>query len=226
MSLLLLLQSAGGAPATNANAELASASGSAAAASVSLAVAAGLAEGAGSAAAAAASLGVPAGLTEGAGSAAASTTTLVSHPTAGLTEATGAALDASVTTSSAVNVQAELTTAAGSALEASILRPTWVSPANGSNMATSPVLVFTIPDVGSAAHFWMELDTAATFDTGNLQTIRSDQAQTGWQFWDDAQWQDVPVGGVAVDYAGNEARYTVQQPLAAGTWYRRVRAGV
>jgi hypothetical protein len=88
-----------------------------------------------------------------------------------------------------------------------------------------PELKFTIPDADTAQHFWLELDTAATFDTANLRTKRSDLDQTSWDYWDGDSWEPVPVGGVAVDYVGNEARYTVETPLASGTWYRRVKAG-
>jgi hypothetical protein len=92
-------------------------------------------------------------------------------------------------------------------------------------MSEVPELKFTIPSAATVQHFWLELDTAATFDTANLRTKRSDLDQTSWDYWDGDSWEPVPVGGVPVDYIGNEARYTVETPLAYGTWYRRVKAG-
>jgi len=102
--------------------------------------------------------------------------------------------------------------------------PTWVSPADGEAMSTTPVLQFTIPSAASAIHFYLELDTADTFDTGNLRTYRSDSDQTNWTYYDGDSWEAVPAGGVPITYIGNDARYTVTSALSSGTWYRRVRA--
>jgi len=102
--------------------------------------------------------------------------------------------------------------------------PVWTSPADGVAMSTTPVLQFTIPSAASAIHFYLELDTADTFDTANLRTYRSDSDQTNWTYDDGDSWEAVPSGGVATDYIGNDARYTVTSPLSSGTWYRRVRA--
>jgi hypothetical protein len=74
-------------------------------------------------------------------------------------------------------------------------------------------------------HFNLQLDTAGTFDTGSLRDVMTTVDLTGWDYWDGATWQAVTSGGVPAIYAGNEARYTVPTALAAGTWYRRVRAG-
>ena len=107
--------------------------------------------------------------------------------------------------------------------------PVWVSPPDTSTVNATPVFVFTIPD-GPAGnyHFNMEIDTAATFDTGNLRSLRSHVDQTGWEYdsTGGGGWTPVPSSGVPSTFAGNDARYTVQTPLASGTWYRRVRAGV
>jgi len=104
--------------------------------------------------------------------------------------------------------------------------PVWTAPADGAHMVPSPDLTFTIPAVGDGIHFWLELDTADTFDTGALRTYRSDLDQTGWDYWDGGVWADVPAGGVGSAYAGNEARLSVPTPLTSATWYRRVKAGV
>jgi hypothetical protein len=101
----------------------------------------------------------------------------------------------------------------------------WTTPADTVLMSASPELKFTMPPAASPLFFELQIDTADTFDTGDLRDHRSDQNQTGWAYWDGAQWADVTAAGVDESYAGNEGRYTVQTPLALGTWYRRVRAG-
>jgi len=107
--------------------------------------------------------------------------------------------------------------------------PTWVSPADTATVSATPVLVFEIPS-GPAGnyHFHMEIDTANTFDTGNLRSLKTYIDQTGWEYDQTGSggWVAVPSTGVASTYAGNQARYTVQSPLTTGVWYRRVRAGV
>jgi len=103
--------------------------------------------------------------------------------------------------------------------------PVWSTPADTVTMSAFPALAFTIPALGSAMHFGMQLDTAATFDTGSLRDLMTTTDQTGWEYWDGAAWQAFPVGGVNQSYAGNDARHTVQTTLGSGTWYRRVRAG-
>ena len=59
-------------------------------------------------------------------------------------------------------------------------------------------------------------------------TIRNDHGQLVevWEYWDGDSWEPIPTDGVPNTFVGNEARYTIQDPLAVGTWYRRVRAGV
>ena len=103
---------------------------------------------------------------------------------------------------------------------------TWTTPADTVSMTATPVLAFTMPSASSAQHFEIQLDTANTFDTGNLRDLLTTVSQTGWEYWDGAAWQAVPSGGVPAAYAGNEARHTVQTALSGTTWYRRVRAGV
>jgi hypothetical protein len=104
--------------------------------------------------------------------------------------------------------------------------PVWVSPADTVQIDTEPVLVFTMPDLGEDMYFHLQLDTANTFDSGDLRQHRTDVSQTGWEFHDGSDWQPVPSTGVPSTYAGNDARFTVSTPLSAATWYRRVRAGV
>jgi hypothetical protein len=103
--------------------------------------------------------------------------------------------------------------------------PVWSSPADTVSMSATPTLAFTIPALGSAMHFNLQLDTANTFDTGSLRDLMTTTDQTGWEYWNGAAWTAFPAAGVSNTYAGNDARYTVQTTLGSGTWYRRVRAG-
>jgi hypothetical protein len=103
--------------------------------------------------------------------------------------------------------------------------PTWVSPADGAGIGTTPVLVFTSPVAGVAQHFNLQLDTVDTFDSGNLRDLATNTSQTGWEYWNDSAWTAFPAGGLASGYSGNDVRHTVQSALSATTWYRRVRAG-
>jgi hypothetical protein len=103
--------------------------------------------------------------------------------------------------------------------------PTWTSPADGVSMSTTPELKFNSNSSAVAQHFYIELDTANTFDTGNLRTYDSSTVQTNWDYWNGSAWTAMPAGGLASGYSGNEIRYTVTSALASGTWYRRVRAG-
>ena len=103
--------------------------------------------------------------------------------------------------------------------------PVWTTPANLGPIPSTPTLAFRMPSAKAAVHFWIELDTVSTFDSGNYQSFKSHTDQTGWEYWDGAAWQPIPHSGVPNSYAGNEARYTIQTPLANGVWYRRVRGG-
>jgi hypothetical protein len=104
-------------------------------------------------------------------------------------------------------------------------RCVWTSPANGAGISPNPDLQFLMPSSTGNMWFWMELDTVDTFDSPNLRTIKTTTSQTDWSYWDGGGWQAVPSDGVPNTYSGNEARYSVTNPLTAGTWYRRVRAG-
>jgi hypothetical protein len=103
--------------------------------------------------------------------------------------------------------------------------PVWTTPADAASMSTTPELKFNSPASAVAQHFYLELDTANTFNTANLRTYRSDQVQTNWDYWNGSAWTAMPGTGLPSTYAGNEVRYTVTSALSAGTWYRRVRAG-
>ena len=204
---------------------VATATGSAYGTSASIGQATGVATSTGSAWAASDGIGQPAGAATSTGSALAASTS-IEQPT-GVATATGEAYGASQSVEQTTGVA----TATGSALDATAQTasgavPVWTAPANGVNMSASPDLTFTIPAIGDGIHFWLELDTAATFDTGNLRTYRSDNDQTGWDYWTGGAWADVPAGGVGSAYAGNDARLSVPTPLSTTTWYRRVKAGV
>jgi hypothetical protein len=105
--------------------------------------------------------------------------------------------------------------------------PVWVSPLDTATVTETPVLVFTMPSGPSGDyHFQLELDTVNTFDSGNYAAFSTYVSQTGWEYEAGGTvWTPVPSTGVPSTEAGNDVRYTVQSPLAAGTWYRRVRAG-
>ena len=103
--------------------------------------------------------------------------------------------------------------------------PAWTTPADAAAMTTTPELKFEIPDSASAQHFWLELDTVNTFDSGDLRTYRTDVSQTDWDYWNTSAWTAFPAGGVAITYIGEEVRLTVTSALSVDTWYRRVRAG-
>lgn len=103
--------------------------------------------------------------------------------------------------------------------------PVWTTPADTVSMGTTPELKFTSPASAVAQHFYLQLDTANSFDTGDLRTVNSSASQTDWAYWDGDSWEALPAGGLASGFAGNEIRYTVTSALSSATWYRRVRAG-
>lgn len=105
--------------------------------------------------------------------------------------------------------------------------PVWTTPGDDVEITdTTPTLNFTMPGAVGPMHFWIELDTVDTFDSGAYRVHKSQSDQTGWEYWDGGAWQPIPQSGVANTYAGNEARYTIQTPLSNTTWYRVVSAVV
>jgi len=102
--------------------------------------------------------------------------------------------------------------------------PVWTTPADLAAMGTTPELKFTGPTFTGTQHYWLELDTANTFDTGSLRTYRTDVSQTDWDYWNGSGWTPFPAGGMADTYSGNEVRLSVTSALSVNTWYRRVRA--
>lgn len=103
--------------------------------------------------------------------------------------------------------------------------PVWTTPADTVSMSTTPDLKFTSPASAVKQHFQLQLDTANTFDTGNLRTLDSSTSQTNWTYWNGSTWVAIPSDGLPIAYAGNEVDYTVTSALSGATWYRRVRAG-
>ena len=92
-------------------------------------------------------------------------------------------------------------------------------------MSGSPSLTFLMPQAATGnMHFEIHIDTDAGYPSPT--SWKSHSVLTGWEYWDGGSWQPVPQAGVSNTYCGNEARYNVQSPLANGTYYRRVRAGV
>jgi len=162
----------------------------------------------------------PAGVAAGAGTAWDATVSIT--PNASVAAGTGAANQPAV----GISVNAGLVTGTGTAYGATLPVPVWTTPADTVTMANQPELKFTMPYLAAPLFFELELDKVATFNGGDLREIRSDLSQTGWDFWNGTTWEAVAPTGVPAAYAGNEARHTVQTSLSAGTWYRRVRAGV
>jgi hypothetical protein len=103
--------------------------------------------------------------------------------------------------------------------------PVWTNPADGAVHAASPTVTFIMPQSTSPMFFDLNVDTVNTFNTGNFRRYSSFTSQTNWQYWNGTAWVAHPSTGVPPQYSGNEARFTISDPLAAGTWYRRVRRG-
>lgn len=101
----------------------------------------------------------------------------------------------------------------------------WISPpVDGENEPdNTPTLNFSTAVKAAASHFQIQLDTANTFDTGNLRSIRSDVDATGFEYFDGSTWVALTTGGMPAAKTGNVARYTPTTPLAYGVWYRRLR---
>jgi hypothetical protein len=114
---------------------------------------------------------------------------------------------------------------AGATYDPAPSTPTWTTPADSASMSTTPEPKFTSPTSAAKQHFYLQLDTANTFDTGNLRTHDSSTSQTNWDYWDGAAWTAMPSDGLPIAKSGNEIRYTVTSALSSATWYRRVRAG-
>lgn len=102
----------------------------------------------------------------------------------------------------------------------------WTTPGDLIHITSStPTLAFRMPLLARNMHFQIQLDTTITFDSPDLRAVNSLAESPGWEYWNGGSWVPVPVEGVSNTYAGNEARHTLQLPLAAGSWYRRVRGG-
>ena len=102
--------------------------------------------------------------------------------------------------------------------------PVWTTPGDATAMSGTPALAFTMPTLASPMFFQMQLDSANTFNTGDLRDLDSSTSQTGWEYWDGSAWTAMTGSGVPSAKGGNEARHTVQTTLSNTTWYRRVRA--
>lgn len=102
---------------------------------------------------------------------------------------------------------------------------TWVSPADGAGVGSTPVLVFNTVASANPMHCHMQIDTNSSFNSGNLRDLKTTISQTGWEYWNGTAWTAIPSTGIPAAYTGNQARYTVQTALATGLWYRRVRVG-
>ena len=102
----------------------------------------------------------------------------------------------------------------------------WTTPPDGEGIDQRETFAFLMrPLMAGSMHFEIHLDKVSTFDGPDLIVAKSHLDQIGWEYFDGA-WQGVPQSGVPEMFVGNEARYTMQVPLSAGTWFRRVRTGV
>jgi hypothetical protein len=101
----------------------------------------------------------------------------------------------------------------------------WTTPGDSVVIGQNETLAFLIPVAGQNMHFEIQLDRVASFDSPELRVVESHRHLAGWEYWDGV-WVPIPQAGVDPSFVGNEARYTVQEPLVGGLWYRRVRAGV
>jgi hypothetical protein len=108
---------------------------------------------------------------------------------------------------------------------ASVIVPVWTTPADSVAMGTTPQLQFTSPASSLPQHFQLQLDTVNTFNSGSLRTVDSTVSQSGWTYYNGSSFVALPSSGLPAASSGAEIRYTVSPALAAGTWYRRVRAG-
>jgi hypothetical protein len=100
----------------------------------------------------------------------------------------------------------------------------WTTPGDTVEIGQNESLAFLIPFAYRKVVFEIQLDRVATFDSPELRRIHS-LFDPGWEYWD-GTWLPMPSAGVDPAFAGNEARYTIQDPLLGGVWFRRVRAGV
>jgi hypothetical protein len=103
--------------------------------------------------------------------------------------------------------------------------PTWTTPLNATSALVTSPFVFLIPTSPSNIHFHMQFDTVGTFDSVNLRNYKTNESQTGWEYWNGSAWTAFPSGGVSTTYIGNEARFLPPVPLTNVVWYRRIRAG-
>ena len=102
----------------------------------------------------------------------------------------------------------------------------WTTPPDGEGIDQRETFAFLMrPPMAGPMHFEINLDKVATFDGPDLIVVKSHLDQMGWEYWN-GEWMTVPQSGVPEMFAGNEARYTMQVSLSAGTWFRRVRTGV
>jgi hypothetical protein len=105
-----------------------------------------------------------------------------------------------------------------------VSRCIWTTPGDTVQIDRYATLTFLMPVAATGnMHFEIQIDTEAGF-TDPITYLSSHL--TGWEYWDGDSWEPIPQDGVPNTYCGNEARYTIQDPLANGTYYRRVRAGV
>ena len=109
--------------------------------------------------------------------------------------------------------------------------PTLISPIGGVRITdNTPTLAFTIPTDADndCLCFQVELDTAHPINPSSTdyKKYESRLSQAAWQYWDGAQYRDMPSAGVPSTYYGAEALVTVPNTsrLRNGMWYWQVSA--
>lgn len=105
--------------------------------------------------------------------------------------------------------------------------PIWTDPADLVLIQDlTPTLAFMSPASSNQMHFEIQLDTADTFDTGDLRVYRSFPSAAGWEFDDGDSWEPLSNTGLDPAFTSNEVRFTVPTALSGGVWFRRVRASI
>lgn len=107
--------------------------------------------------------------------------------------------------------------------EATVAQTTLVSPTDTSSGDPTAYFVWEIPNFTTGRNISFQLQIDKTDNTfGDIEVAKDSRTDSGFQYWDGADWQDFGAEGVADTYIGNQARIQVTLP-AQGAKYWRVR---